>query len=183
MKWRRRPISSPATVHLPSLRCPTRAAVRALTFCATFFNTCSQGCMEGNWTTAGSAFSLGKRLRFHGLFNYVEHPPPSLALLYNPACSAFIQHLHHTNGDTDGALLPGPFAVHRKQWQQYCQQVERSIRGDGEDSDIQASVFGACRRCGSRRLLVTTRQLRRADEGMTELRQCRTCGHVTKVNS
>jgi DNA-directed RNA polymerase subunit N (RpoN/RPB10) len=82
------------------------------------------------------------------------------------------------------------------QWNDYCQQVERSIRGDDEEPATEVSVFGVCRRCGSRRLLVTTRQLRRADEGMsrgimrfmmllrmTELRQCRECGHVTKINS
>lgn len=61
--------------------------------------------------------------------------------------------------------LPGLFAKHVQAWRDYCTQVERSVRGDDETSTIP-TVFGVCRRCGSTRLSVTTRQLRRADEGM-----------------
>lgn len=68
-------------------------------------------------------------------------------------------------------------------WSQYCMYVERQVRGDDDEAHTHASVFGNCRRCGSARLTVRTRQLRRADEGATELRTCRDCGHVTRINS
>jgi hypothetical protein len=59
-------------------------------------------------------------------------------------------------------------------WDAYCAEVERNVRGDGADAAATAgTVFGACRRCGSPRLLVTTRQLRRADEGMTREQRTR----------
>jgi DNA-directed RNA polymerase subunit M/transcription elongation factor TFIIS len=40
-----------------------------------------------------------------------------------------------------------------------------------------------CRRCGSGAVTVTTVQVRSADEGMTELRTCRECGKVTRINA
>ena len=44
----------------------------------------------------------------------------------------------------------------------------QGLLGDtGESGTHVATVFGLCRRCGSARLLVTTRQLRRADEGQS----------------
>jgi DNA-directed RNA polymerase subunit M/transcription elongation factor TFIIS len=70
-----------------------------------------------------------------------------------------------------------------RRWLQYSAYVERQVRGDDDEANAQASVFGNCRRCGSARVTVRTRQLRRADEGATELRTCRDCGHVTRVNS
>lgn len=60
----------------------------------------------------------------------------------------------------------GPFATFVQQWEAYCMNVERHVRGDDLCQNTQ-TIFGVCRRCGSNRLLVTTRQLRRADEGMT----------------
>ena len=109
-----------------------------------------------------------------------------------------MEHLRRTNGDLGFQLLPGPYSDHITRWKQYCHQAERNIRGDDEDT-LAPSVFGVCRRCGSTWLLVTTRQLRRADEGIpratfqfllgmaplpgTEVRQCKECGHVSKVNS
>ena len=67
-------------------------------------------------------------------------------------------------------------------WNEYCGAVEQRLLGLNNTA-VDRSVFGVCRRCGSARLLVTTRQLRRADEGMTEIRRCLACGHITKVNS
>ena len=92
----------------------------------------------------------------------------------------FSNHIHHHRGDLSCLLLPGLFHTHTMRWREYGDSVERSVRGDAQvtaffvmlsrvtDEDLlQPSVFGVCRRCGSTRLLVTTRQLRRADEGMT----------------
>lgn len=62
-------------------------------------------------------------------------------------------------------------------WDAFCAAAERSVRGDDPNDPVAAAaaeasaatqrsgVFGRCRRCGSKRLLVTTKQLRRADEG------------------
>jgi DNA-directed RNA polymerase subunit M/transcription elongation factor TFIIS len=93
----------------------------------------------------------------------------------------FLTHLRSVGGSIDGQRLPGVFSVAIHEWDQYCAYVETQIQGN--DGDYNTSVFGVCRRCGSSRLFVTTRQLRRADEGMTEIRLCKNCGHVTKVNS
>ena len=41
----------------------------------------------------------------------------------------------------------------------------------------------ACRRCGSKAVTVKTVQVRSADEGMTEMRTCRDCGKVTRINA
>lgn len=80
-------------------------------------------------------------------------------------------------------------------WEAFCAAAERCVRGDDPNDPVavaaaeasaatqRAGIFGRCRRCGSKRLLVTTKQLRRADEGMTELRQCQDCGHVSRSNS
>ncbi len=52
-----------------------------------------------------------------------------------------------------------------ERWNEFCREVERRVRGeDAEDAAAQrfrTSVFGRCRRCGSERISVTTRQLRR----------------------
>jgi DNA-directed RNA polymerase subunit M/transcription elongation factor TFIIS len=98
---------------------------------------------------------------------------------------ALCRHRDVENPDLDEVVLY-PDSVQR--WEAYCSAVERRILGTEDDANgatdgSGVSVFGTCRRCGSSRLLVTTRQLRRADEGMTEIRQCKACGHVTKVNS
>lgn len=68
-------------------------------------------------------------------------------------------------GHPDCLQLPGLFAQVRQTWVNYRDRVERSIRGEDEHHTVH-TVFGVCRRCSSSRLLVTTRQLRRADEGM-----------------
>ena len=47
-----------------------------------------------------------------------------------------------------------------RRWTEYCDEVERHIRGDEAGDAAGPSVFGVCRRCGSARLFVTTRQLR-----------------------
>lgn len=71
-------------------------------------------------------------------------------------------------------------------WKTYCMEVEQRILGkDDNDNQVntQNTVFGNCRKCGSKRLVVRTKQLRRADEGATELRTCHDCGHTSRVNS
>ena len=80
-------------------------------------------------------------------------------------CTEFVDHLRRVGGTLDCCCLPGLFATHTNSWDQYCTTVELQIRG--EEGPRASSVFGLCRRCGSARLFVTTRQLRRADEGMT----------------
>ena len=82
-----------------------------------------------------------------------------------PSCADFVAHLRRVGGKLDCLCLPGPFATHANSWDHYCTAVELQIRG--EEGPRASSVFGVCRRCGSARLFVTTRQLRRADEGMT----------------
>ena len=82
-----------------------------------------------------------------------------------PCCAEFVVHLRRVGGSLDCRCLPGPFATHTNSWDQYCTAVELQIRR--EEGPRASSVFGLCRRCGSARLFVTTRQLRRADEGMT----------------
>ena len=77
------------------------------------------------------------------------------------------------------AIQQGPI----QRWAEYCAYVERHIQGKDVEEVIQTSVFGNCRKCGSARLTVRTKQLRRADEGATELRTCRDCGYTTRVNS
>ena len=87
----------------------------------------------------------------------------------------------HTWDSLFGSFLRYSLYTGAVEWDQYCTSLEEQIRGTGGDQP--PSIFGVCRRCGSSRLLVTTRQLRRADEGMTEIRICKNCGHVTKINS
>ena len=95
----------------------------------------------------------------------------------------------HAHLAAHGGLLctQAVFARSEQRWELYCADVERRQRGmDADDAAAlrhQAAVFGTCRRCGSARLLVTTQQLRRADEGSTEIRLCRDCGHVSRINS
>ena len=79
-----------------------------------------------------------------------------------------------------GQRWPPPLAASLRRWEQYTERV----RAEAEDEPAtRQRAFGACVRCGSHRLLVTTRQLRRADEGATELRSCRDCGHTSRINS
>ena len=54
----------------------------------------------------------------------------------------------------------------RERWEGYVTQVERNIVGVPTTSP-PSNIFGSCVRCGSQRLVVTTKQLRCADEGMT----------------
>jgi DNA-directed RNA polymerase subunit M/transcription elongation factor TFIIS len=78
------------------------------------------------------------------------------------------------------AIRTGPV----RRWVVYCTEVERRLMGGDDDTDdTQNTVFGSCRKCGSKRLEVRTKQLRRADEGATELRTCHNCGHTSRVNS
>lgn len=86
--------------------------------------------------------------------------------------------------------FPPPLAPSVRRWDAYAQGVRRRLAEEddaGADAPQQQQqqqrVFGVCVRCGSHRLIVTTRQLRRADEGATELRNCRDCGHTSRVNS
>ena len=98
------------------------------------------------------------------------------------------------SGDTEGmaayleahsgrVCLEDLFSASWRRWETFCDQAERRERGLDVEAGRHMSVFGTCRRCGSTRLLVTTQQLRRGDEGMTELRHCRDCGHMSRINS
>lgn len=78
-----------------------------------------------------------------------------------------------TADDVRQQLSSTVMAEAHARWDAYCQRVERLVltegggggRDDGDED--RGGVFGCCRRCGGRRLLVTNKQLRRADEGMT----------------
>ena len=77
-------------------------------------------------------------------------------------------------------------AAAEERWAAFCAETERRVRGtegDDEAQRLRTAIFGGCRRCGSERLQVTTRQLRRADEGATELHTCRQCGYTRRINS
>jgi hypothetical protein len=50
-------------------------------------------------------------------------------------------------------------------------------------SELMTNSVYTCRKCGSKRVKVTTRQTRSADEGMTEFICCVDCGFVRKTNS
>jgi hypothetical protein len=62
-------------------------------------------------------------------------------------------------------LPTGPYAESIQAWDAYCEHVRGTVEGD-TTALPQSTVFGTCGRCGSSRLLVTNKQLRRADEGM-----------------
>lgn len=53
---------------------------------------------------------------------------------------------------------------------------------DKSTYDTQDATF-ACMRCKSTRVTVTTAQVRSADEGMTEFRNCRNCGFISRINA
>ena len=95
-----------------------------------------------------------------------------------------LSHCQHTNNQFGfwhiDAVQTGPM----RRWAAYCREVEHRLLGsDNDAADTQTTVFGNCRKCGSNRLEVRTKQLRRADEGATELRTCHDCGHTSRVNS
>ena len=98
---------------------------------------------------------------------------------YFPDLPALVAHLR-TGAPAVETHLPtfqdGPVRA----WREYCVRLDARLRGDTEGTE---GAFGMCRRCGSRRLLVRTQQLRRADEGMTEIRTCLDCGAVSRTNS
>ena len=62
-------------------------------------------------------------------------------------------------------------------WNTLVQHTMDQSRYDSKD------VTFACVRCNSTRVTVTTAQIRSADEGMTEFRNCRDCGFVSRINS
>lgn len=89
-----------------------------------------------------------------------------------PDLAAFLAHL--ASHGCDQASLPlfrdGPV----RRWKDYCHRVERQLRGTDEDATARSSAaFGVCRRCGSARLVVTTRQLRRPGHRIN--RRCPAC--------
>lgn len=81
-----------------------------------------------------------------------------------------------TQGLATDIFLHPSFDTSRAQWNASLQRLakERQATGSG--------VF-TCRRCGSRAVTVTTVQVRSADEGMTEVRTCRDCGNVSRINA
>lgn len=114
-----------------------------------------------------------------------EFPADTLAFLvsYFPTRESLRIHVESTPSVDDLWLIPEAHASGVQPWETYCLQVERNLCQADDNTNNRQSIFGMCRRCGSARLLVTTRQLRRADEGMTEIRRCKDCGHISKVNS
>ena len=62
-------------------------------------------------------------------------------------------------------------------WDAIVQNTIDESNYDNED------VTFACLRCNSTQVTVTTAQVRSADEGMTEFRNCRNCGFVGRINS
>jgi hypothetical protein len=89
--------------------------------------------------------------------------PAEVALFlasYFPSAADLLAHLEGAGSarETDlPAFRDGP----QRRWREYCQSVDRRLRDEGEDTPC-TTAFGICRRCGSPRVLVTTRQLRRA---------------------
>ena len=84
--------------------------------------------------------------------SYFAHDRAGLSLSGHVAC-------HGWDYRRLGPIRAG--AVQR--WEHYCEGVERRLRGDDNDAAAAAAgttIFGTCRRCGSTRLLVTSRQLR-----------------------
>lgn len=65
---------------------------------------------------------------------------------------AFENHLRLHGGNLEMAIqsLPGLFEVNSQRWDQYCDEVERSVRGEDVPT---TSVFGACKRCKGRSFL------------------------------
>lgn len=52
-----------------------------------------------------------------------------------------------------------------------------------DDHNATGNRIFRCRRCRGSRVTVTTVQIRSADEGMTEFRTCKDCGHVGRINA
>ena len=86
--------------------------------------------------------------------------------------------------ERNGAAWSAVQAASEARWGAFCREAERRVHGDtGDAQRFRMAIFGRCRRCGSERINVTTRQLRRADEGATEIHICRQCGHTRHINS
>lgn len=74
--------------------------------------------------------------------------------------------LRHGGGADGWPVLDG---APRARWEAYCREVEDGVTRDHEggagpgSTRPATSVFGVCRRCGSQRLTITNRQIRRAD--------------------
>lgn len=75
---------------------------------------------------------------------------------------------------------PPPLDESVERWNAYAADVERRIMSPPRDHRHKTIP---CARCGSHRVTIMTKQLRRADEGATELRHCRECGHTARTNS
>lgn len=85
---------------------------------------------------------------------------------------------------------PPPPALSRRKTAAHIRDVELRVRRDGQQP-LQEGAFGQCRRCGSRRLVVRVRQLRRADGWdcignpytIPSTREPRSCVHVVTVGT
>lgn len=69
------------------------------------------------------------------------------------------------------------FGETRVEWDAVVQNSIDEANYDSKD------VTFACMRCNSTQVTVTTAQIRAADEGMTEFRNCRNCGFMSRINS
>lgn len=56
---------------------------------------------------------------------------------------------------------PPPLRHSVLRWERYKEHVQTLVEGESNDDSVSVNV-GCCVRCGSRRLLVTTKQLQRA---------------------
>jgi len=85
--------------------------------------------------------------------------------------------------------LPGVGVVfvlyqHHACIEKYCSSLEQQLNPPTLESIVDtAQSTTRCRKCQSTRVFVTTKQLRRADEGATEIRSCQECGYTTRLNS
>lgn len=52
-----------------------------------------------------------------------------------------------------------------------------------KEAQFVTTVHGVCRKCKSSRLTILNKQLRSADEGMTEIVHCQDCGYTRRTNS
>ena len=72
--------------------------------------------------------------------------------------------------------------IEAKQLANDVEDYEQLTRSKTENR-FTTIVHGSCRKCGSKNVIVYNKQLRSADEGMTEIRVCQECGDETRRNA
>ena len=74
-------------------------------------------------------------------------------------------------------------AFHHSSFQEIEKKWNAAVARLAEEHNSSGNCVFKCRRCRSSRVTVTTMQVRSADEGMTEFRSCKDCGHVGRINA